>query len=287
MLYLGIDAGGSTCRAQLEDQKGVILGRGKAGPANLRLGIATAMQAIKDAFGQTLKEANLTDISPSEISAAVGIAGISNVKIFDEFKAQPFFSMLHRIVFASDAEIANHGAHAGKDGGTVIVGTGSIGIAKLGRTIHTIGGYGFPISDLGSGANIGLSAVQNMLRARDGLITSCALTDAIFNIFDNDPLNAIAAQDSMTAGDYAKFAPIVVSHAQKGDVIATHILQQSATHIEQMIRAIDQLNVPRIALTGGLGTIMMQWLDPSVKVLLSEPLGDALQGAIKLAKSHE
>src|SRR5437764_1049925 len=63
---------------------------------------------------------------------------------------------------------ANLGAHAGGDGGIVIVGTGSIGFARVGEEVYTIGGYGFPVSDEGSGADLGLSAIRRSLWARDG-----------------------------------------------------------------------------------------------------------------------
>ena len=46
-------------------------------------------------------------------------------------------------------------------------GTGSIGITYDGQTIR-VGGYGFPVSDEGSGADLGLNAVRYALRTLDG-----------------------------------------------------------------------------------------------------------------------
>ena len=71
------------------------------------------------------------------------------------------------VVYANDATIACIGAHGGTDGGIVIVGTGSVGFAVVeGREIR-VGGYGFPISDEGSGADLGLHAIRLALRAYD------------------------------------------------------------------------------------------------------------------------
>ncbi|MFT8229552.1 ATPase, partial [Salmonella enterica subsp. enterica serovar Enteritidis] len=56
------------------------------------------------------------------------------------------------IQFTSDAMIANLGAHMGGDGAILILGTGSVGLVKRGEDSFSIGGYGFPISDEGSGA---------------------------------------------------------------------------------------------------------------------------------------
>src|SRR3984893_11225393 len=75
---------------------------------------------------------------------------------------------LQDVVFASDANVACLGAHRGRDGGIVVLGTGSIGFASVkGRELR-IGGYGFPISDEGSGADVGLQAVRLPPRAPDG-----------------------------------------------------------------------------------------------------------------------
>ena len=50
------------------------------------------------------------------------------------------------------------------EGGIIIVGTGSIGSAVVGGCEVRVGGYGFPISDEGSGADLGLHAIRLALR---------------------------------------------------------------------------------------------------------------------------
>ena len=65
------------------------------------------------------------------------------------------------VVYAHDATIACIGAHGAKDGGIVIVGTGSVGFAVVGEREIRVGGYGFPISDEGSGADLGLHAIRH------------------------------------------------------------------------------------------------------------------------------
>ncbi|WP_368856164.1 BadF/BadG/BcrA/BcrD ATPase family protein, partial [Klebsiella pneumoniae] len=79
------------------------------------------------------------------------------------------------IAFTSDGVAACLGAHSGADGAIVIAGTGSIGLGFAeGRDLR-VGGYGFPISDEGSGADLGLKAVQLALRAFDGRHEQSAL----------------------------------------------------------------------------------------------------------------
>ena len=58
-LFLGVDGGGTQCRARLADRAGRILGEGVAGPANLRLGLEASLAAVLDAARQCLAEAGL------------------------------------------------------------------------------------------------------------------------------------------------------------------------------------------------------------------------------------
>jgi hypothetical protein len=50
-LFLGVDGGGTRCRARLEDHVGKRLGEGLAGPANLRLGQQASLDAVLDTAG--------------------------------------------------------------------------------------------------------------------------------------------------------------------------------------------------------------------------------------------
>ena len=52
-LFLGVDGGGTRCRARLADAAGHILGEGTAGPANIRLGIEAAFASVIDAASQS------------------------------------------------------------------------------------------------------------------------------------------------------------------------------------------------------------------------------------------
>ena len=59
LLFLGVDGGGTQCRARLCDGSGTALGEGKAGPANTRLGLDNCMRSVLDATDQCLAEAKL------------------------------------------------------------------------------------------------------------------------------------------------------------------------------------------------------------------------------------
>ena len=46
VLFMGLDAGGTRCRARIRDASGRLLGEGEAGPANARRGSRAAMDAM-------------------------------------------------------------------------------------------------------------------------------------------------------------------------------------------------------------------------------------------------
>ena len=47
--FVGVDGGGTGCRARIEDAAGRVLGSGIAGPAALRFGIENALGEVQNA----------------------------------------------------------------------------------------------------------------------------------------------------------------------------------------------------------------------------------------------
>jgi glucosamine kinase len=280
-LYLGVDGGGTGCRARIEAADGTVLGQGLAGPANTRFGIDASWCAILSAAEAAIAEAGLGSEAIAAIPAGIGVAGLGRKGAQQELEARPH--PFASIVFAADGLIACLGAHGGKDGGIVICGTGSCGLARVeGRDLR-VGGYGFPISDEGSGADLGLRAVQLALRAHDGRYEASALLHAVMGRFGNDPVEAVAWMDRATATDYATFAPLVLRHADQGDPVGRRIVQQAAEHIDGLVRALIERGAPRITLIGGMSSAIEAWLAPDVRRRLSLALGDPVSGAIFLA----
>ncbi|MGJ3629445.1 BadF/BadG/BcrA/BcrD ATPase family protein [Sphingomonas sp. MMS24-JH45] len=165
-----------------------------------------------------------------------------------------------RVALATDAQIASIGAHCGADGATLILGTGSIAQLRVGGTDFAIGGYGFPISDEGSGAALGLSAMRHALRALDGRTTRTPLALAIAARFGHAVPQAVAWMDRATPADYAALAPIVIQHAEADDTIARSIVEDAATHVERFIETIFERGAPSCALLGGLAPRLRPWL---------------------------
>ena len=281
-LFVGVDGGGTGCRTRIEDAEGRVLGTGIAGPAALRIGVSRALAEVEKACSAALNEAGLEADGLNSLHAAVGLAGVGRKGALKELTLQPHH--FRSVVYTDDATIACIGAHGGRDGGIVIVGTGSVGFALIGGREVRVGGYGFPISDEGSGADLGLSAIRLALRAYDERTIGTSLTRDIMMRFHNDPFETVAWMDGATATDYATFAPLVMRHADAGDQIARRIVRDAAEQIDELVRRLSECGASRVALLGGLASSMQPWLAPDVQRRLVAVEGDAVDGALRLAR---
>ena len=282
LLFAGVDGGGTGCRARIQDAEGRLLGTGIAGPAALRLGIDRALAEVEKACRAALEEAGLGSDALSLVHAAAGLAGVGRKGALEQLVQQPH--PFRSIVYVNDATIACIGAHGAQDGGIVIVGTGSVGFAVVGGREVRVGGYGFPISDEGSGADVGLHAIRLALRAYDERAVDSSLTRDVMMRFHNDPFEAVAWMDPATATDYATFAPLVLRHADAGDPVARRIVRDAAEQIDELVRRLCECGASRIALLGGLASPMQPWLAPDVQRRLVPVEGDAVDGALHLAR---
>jgi glucosamine kinase len=265
----------------LTDADGAILGTGESGPANTRIGIERLHAVLSDVAQQAISAAGLGEAQVATIRAGMGIAGITRTGMRDQLAALAF--PFADIAFVTDAAIANLGAHGGAEGATLIIGTGSIAEVRVGTTSFAIGGYGFPISDEGSGAALGLSAMRHALRALDGRSEVTPLSHAVTAGFGHDTARAVAWMDAATPKDYAAFAPLVMDYAENNDAIARSIVEDAAQHIERFIETIFTRGAVRCALAGGLAMRIKPWLRARTVARLTDAISDPLDGALLLA----
>ena len=283
LLFLGVDGGGSRCRARLETAEGARLGEGISGPATMRLGLDAALASITEATRQALEQARLDESALPRTYAGIGLAGTGHAGARAALEAwrHPFAGAW----FEGDGYLALLGAFGGGAGGVVIVGTGSIAVTHLGGKTVRIGGYGFPVSDEGGGAALGLAALQRALRSWDGRAEASDFTREVLARFD-DPSMLASWIGHATATDYATFAPIVAKHAAAGDADALDLMNQSGARIAELAQALFMLGVRRVALSGGLAEPIKSYLPHELRERLSAPKADAMAGGILLAKKR-
>ncbi|WP_319542916.1 BadF/BadG/BcrA/BcrD ATPase family protein [uncultured Pseudodesulfovibrio sp.] len=281
---VGVDGGGTRCRARISDMDGKILGEGRGGPANTRLGLDVAFGSIIAATDIALASAGLSLDRKKDLHAGLGLAGVSLQRERDLLASyeHPFKSM----TIESDAYIACLGAHGGQDGGILILGTGSCGCAILGGEEHTVGGWGFEISDHGSGAFIGHQAVRGALLAFEGVIPMGGLAIEVMDCLGNSPERAVPWAEKATPAKYGAFAPLVSQWADDGDEMAEGIMRQAAQDTALLLRALQAKGTDRVVLIGGVAKAIDKWLPEDVKSFLVSPKGDSLDGALLLARMY-
>ncbi|MDE1148613.1 MAG: BadF/BadG/BcrA/BcrD ATPase family protein [Azospirillaceae bacterium] len=287
ILFMGVDGGGTGCRVRLSNADGDRLGEGQGSAANIRLGLEVSWGAILVAADQALAQASLTRSAFPRIHVGLGLAGIC--KPADEravegaataCAGQPFASTSAR----NDAHTACLGAFEGEDGAILIAGTGSIGYALVGGVGRPIGGWGFEVSDEGSGAYLGREAVRAALRGHDGLGPDSAFTRHVMERIGGDPAAVVAWVGAAKPGDYGTFAPLTLDFAAAGDAVAASLVAESADRLTTHVRRLVELGAPRVCMMGGLAPVIEPWMAPWARRLLVPARGDALDGGLWLAR---
>jgi len=282
ILLLGVDGGGTRCRARLCRFSGAVLGEGEAGAANMRFGLEEGFAAADDAVAQCFASAGLAR-KDRGVAACFALAGASDPATLAALESRRHGFRL--AVFTTDAHAACVGAHRGADGGIVIVGTGSIGEAVVKGRHYRVGGWGFPLSDEGSGAWLGSELVRCVLWAHDGRIAWTPLLKQVFGEFSSDPHAIVRWMGPAKPKDFAAFAPFAVAHALTGDPAGRELMRLAADHIATLAHRLIALGAPRVALSGGLAASIEPWLSEETRRLLVPPAADALTGAVDLARA--
>ncbi len=279
--FIGVDGGGTRCRVRVRSANGKELAFVEGGSANVHNDPEGALATIHSTLDHAFKAAGLSPKDRSKTALGLGLAGI--VSLADSGRVRASLTGFAHIVAESDAAAACIGAHQGTDGGLVIAGTGSAGLAFINGKMTAIGGRGFAISDEGSAARIGWEALRQSLIAADDLGPSSKMTRQIMKRFDNDPAAVTRWTVTARSSDYGALAPIVFGHAEKGDAVALPIIKQATRDILNLHAALCRLGCERISLVGGLSEPLKPWIELLTPYPFVPPLHDAADGAILMA----
>ncbi len=280
--YLGLDGGGSGCRARLFDQHGVVHGAGEGGPANLSTDFNGAKLAITEAAAAAVVAAGLLPEDLLQMRAVLGLAGgnVPSLRAALEESDLPFAAFAVR----SDAEIACLGAHGGADGGILILGTGSQGILQTAGRLQTVGGWGFSISDTGSGAILGRALVRRALLAHEGVEAASSLTKEVMAEFDHHPEEMLSFGLAARPADWARFCPMLFAAAEANDPVALKLVLEHTRDVTKLLQRMAGLGAERIVLMGGLAAATQPYLGPEASAWLVDAQGDAVDGAWQVAQ---
>lgn len=277
---IGIDGGGTSCKAALATADGTILARARSGAANIRTDLTGARANIVDAARQAFVAAGHDpDLIPTT-PAVLGLAG-ANVGTYRQ-QLQAVLPFRQSRV-ETDAEIALEGAVGSGDGAMAILGTGTAYMARHDGLSRAIGGWGFQVGDQGSGARIGRDLLEQTLLAHDGIRPASPLTTEILNVFRGNPEDLVEFTATAKPGDFGGFAPKVFDHAERGDAVAAAIIAKAVSDVEAALAGLDLREGDPLCLLGGLAPLYATRLSARYRALLRPPLDDALGGAVRMA----
>ncbi|WP_421183448.1 BadF/BadG/BcrA/BcrD ATPase family protein [Aeromonas enteropelogenes] len=280
--WVGVDGGGTHTRARIRNRAGKLLGEGRAAGSNLELGILHAHANVLAAIASARQTAGLGPECEQQMGVGLALASAELADCYHAMLAMPF--PFANVKLTSDAFGACLGAFGGQEGAILIAGTGSAGLIYQGRQIRTCSGRGFPISDLGSGAWLGLRALQQSLLCHDGILPPSTLAVRLMDHFKRDQAQVVRWAARAIPAEYGHFAPWVFDAASDGDELACQLLDETCTQLAQLLDGMQQLGAHRIALLGGIG---MRLAPRLARFNLAAPKADALDGAILFAQSEE
>jgi glucosamine kinase len=260
--YLGIDGGGTKTRCVLADET-TVLAKAMTGGSNIvRLGETQAREALHTAIRQVCA---IAKISPDQIRAiCIGAAGAARPEIAAKIRiilAELIPEVpLTNIEVVGDTVIALEAAFGAGPGVIAIAGTGSIvyGRDAAGHTARA-GGWGFAVSDEGSGHWIGRRAISAILSARDqGLET--ALTAMVLQAWTLNTLDELVQQANSTPPpDFPRLFPIVLRAAEEADSTARDLLSDAGAKLATLAAIVVRRLAPRapvallpVAMTGSV-----------------------------------
>jgi glucosamine kinase len=280
---VGVDGGGTGTRVRLARARAQghpeELSTAASGPSGLGLGIARAWAAVQDGVARAFDAAGIEPAPLARIAIGLGLAGVHNKAWAREFvDADPGYGALR---LESDGFTTLMGAHGGRPGAIVAIGTGSVGeVWRPDGSRHEVSGWGFPAGDEASGGWIGLRAIGLVQKVLDGRAAPGPFAAAVVKACggNRDAIQVWLGRATQT--DYASLAPLALAHA--GDPAARAILQAAGEEVAAVAHALDPGAALPLALCGGLGVALRDWLPAGLAARARAPEGDSAAGALKM-----
>lgn len=265
MFYLGIDGGGTGCRAALADATGTVIAHAEGGPANIASDYSGALREIL-AVAERVAQGR-------PVRAVLGLAGANLSGAAGRLERDlPF-----RARVVQDVTTSVRGALGPDDGIVAAIGTGSVFARQSGGQVMAIGGWGLRLGDEASGGWIGQRLIARVTRGLDGFVPMTPLLHALAEELGG-PTGIVAFSLRATPTDWAMFAPRVLDTE---DPAALAVRAEAEAEIRAAIALLQRAPVLPVTWLGGLGPrlALADW--PR-----RDPLGTALDGALALAQEE-
>ncbi len=246
-LLLGVDGGGTSTVARLADPEGRVLGRGHAGPSNIKaVGAEVARASLDGAIRAAFADAGH---GPGPVAACcLGLAGFDrpdDKRWLEGWAGESPWS--GRLLLVNDGDLVVAAGTPEGWGVGVIAGTGSIAVGRGrdGRPARA-GGWGHLFGDEGSGYAIAIAGLRRAARHADGRDRaraagpdplSARLCEAL-GIGDASDLVSAVYRPGFDRTRIAALAPAVVAAAGEDPAIFAEILEPAAVDLARMVAAV-------------------------------------------------
>jgi N-acetylglucosamine kinase-like BadF-type ATPase len=162
------------------------------------------------------------------------------------------------VLVVGDMETTMYAAFEDGPGVVVIAGTGSIAYGRnaQGRTLRA-GGWGFAVSDEGSGEWIGRTAVSEGLRARDEGRSS-TLLDAVTDRWRVEGVEELVRTANGTPPpNFSDLFPVVTHQSDSHDDVACQVLKRAGAELSELVKIVigrlfAGVDGVRVAMSGGV-----------------------------------
>lgn len=248
-VYLGLDCGGSSCRAMAIDETGAVVFRGQGGSAN----VATTPEPI---LRRSLERA--LDGLPKVNRVFGCFAGL--IDDAGRFRATAVLqSLVPEVPINVEADYAA-AFRSCPDGTTacVIAGTGSIVCSRVGGRLVKSGGGGYLLGDEGSGFRYGLAALKHFIQepeaATESMVAALAEvmgttdpTEATMRVYQTPrPAALLSRLSSALVGDaVAGCGYAQAAIAREAGELARHVTRHLERHHSDVLD-------PQIGIVGGV-----------------------------------
>jgi glucosamine kinase len=277
---IGVDGGGTGTRILVANKSGNIVSSSFGAPSALGQGVEAAWKAILEALANAFKKDDLSIPMLSECAIGIGISGANNLTWKNEFYLRnPGFK---KIIVDTDGFTTLLGAHAGRPGVIVAIGTGSVGmILDNQHNKKDVSGWGFPSGDEASGAWLGLQAAALTQKTLDNRRGPSSLSDEVLKFCGPSSNDFLSWLGNASQNQFAQLAPLVFSAAGT-DLDAKKLLTSACSEIELMVQSLDSKAQYPLSICGRLGEALIPFMPNALIKRHSPPLGSSTEGALFL-----
>ena len=227
-LVLSVDGGGTATDAWVIDTAGEAVLKLRVGPLSVK---STSAEAVRGVLGELARALSAASLSFDDFALTVwGLSGLDTAQTHAVYERLLDDAGVPRArcLIVNDAVLPLFAA--GRETGVVLVaGTGSIALGIDGAgTVRRAGGWGYAVSDGGSGYWIGRAALAYTLRCADGVERDDGLAVAVARAYGAPSPEALkpVAADGLDPVSIAAGARTVLEH--EGSEAAREIMRAGA-----------------------------------------------------------